>query len=178
MIFFAKSNYYDTEVLEVLEDVLYYRDDKAQFVDYIHQFWGFTILGYHNYSSRYIEQFEKRLSMTAKDSIGNLSHCAKILLSYSLIDKELNKSIMVMLLKSILSNSWMEETPEFSSETELSEYKESLFHSITVVLQSLARMNIRNEAIATKFANKLISESVQPVANYTPKEISQIFASY
>jgi hypothetical protein len=85
---------------------------------------------------------------------------------------------MVVLLKSIISNSWLEEKPNFNSEKELSEYKESLFHSLTVTLQSLARLNIRNEAIATKFANKIVSESSEPIADYTPKEISQIFSSY
>lgn len=172
------NNYYDTEVLETFEDVLYFRNDTAQFADYIHQFWGFTILGYHNYSTRYIEQFEKRLSNTINGNIDCFSHWAKILLCYSLINKELDKTIMVMLLKSILSNPWLEEKAKFNSDNELLEYKETLFHSITVTLQSLARLNIRNEAIAMKFANKIVEESVEPVADYTPKEISQIFSSY
>lgn len=78
------------------------------------------------------------------------------------------------------------ETPEFNVEAikiliklVINRITNFNYYNITVVLQSLARMNIRNEKIFTEVANKIMQDIQNDVKiNIKPKEIAQIFSSF
>jgi len=178
LLFFAKNKYFDKEVLEKLEDVLFYRDDSANLVDYVHQLWAFSVLGYYNYSTRYIEQFNERAHKVKDIKFHSLELSAKVLLSYSMINKDLDNAILKKVLKAIIDSKESEVVEEGGISKMYPSYKQNLFHSMTVILQSLVKLDIRNEAIFTKFANKIVCEGDESEVDYQAKEISQLFSCY
>lgn len=165
----AKCRYADFEALDKIVDTLMIDSADVEFIYQVRDFWGLSVLLYHEHNNEFVGVFERRcLNLDDKDRITDTA-ATQTLLAYSLIygkwkdtEKEINYDVMKLLIKQVLKS-----MPRLD------------YHSINVTLQSLARLNIRNEKVFEEAANRLMKD-IQNMDEVPikPKEISQIFSAY
>lgn len=175
LIFFAKSRYRNTKLLSIIEESLLYANESRPINQHINELWAFSILEYYEESTEYVKIFDKRLLSLPEDSPLSLELIAKTLYSYSLIKDKLNVDVLKKILKMIVN---LEEILPKETDTEL-EITPQLYHSLTVIVKALAKMNIRNEKVYSMVATRIMCDIKHhdslPIKSI---ESAQIFSSY
>ena len=166
LYFFAKSRHFNLEVLEILENELLKHSmylTKYEVYQKVINFWSFSILRHHNYSMKYVENFNEFIKLIDNDKIDiSKDHLPLILLSYSHINENLDLEVMKLIIQRCMDS-----------------INKLNYHNLTVIVQSLARMNIRNEAAFTAVANRIITDiENENDIEIKAKEAAQIFSSF
>ena len=174
--FLAKSRYTNIDVLRKIEEILAYRNERVHLAHHIDEMWAFTVLGYYKHSKEYIKKFNNKILNLGRITM-KIEEIAKSLLSYSLINEDLNIEVLKTLISKWINNKELQSSVE-GDENQVAN-SSNLYHSITVIVQSLARLNVRNTTLFSIIADKILTDAQREAKiPINAKEAAQIFASF